>query len=441
MHCMDNMAANSFENKNSEGELGRLGGGSMRLMDVPRSISEGVRRSSDFFGGVPAASNCCSSEFKRKRTQQNIPEISKKLEDHFGCPVSYNSTPPNSPIDLSASGSSPGSDSEDSTDFSHVKLRPQKFNFSPPRLLPALTAALSNKKRGFAFAMSPSRDLLRMPDFVASVVPSVRRPRQEAPQDVDEDAGPFLQYPPCASEGALSGDAGTDTTYRFKETLREPKPHRKYRGAQPKRQPERSTVNEEEEPAAITTDEELRRRVFGERRPIYFGPRRPAPRSAAADRAAQIGELTEIHDKSFLAVLADDEISFWICLIIKIIDKNEAGEPKNVQLKWYMTEDSNPYTGKFYPEKRCTNGKGRAVLYKQDVDLEEVTILSFNFIFTTTRHIWKMTERQIRTGLFRIARDRHASLPQNQLDADLQICSEDDEEADCSGPDDDEEDD
>ncbi|KAL3681427.1 hypothetical protein R1sor_024383 [Riccia sorocarpa] len=162
--------------------------------------------------------------------------------------------------------------------------------------------------------------------------------------------------------------------------------------------PERSTVNEEEEPAAITTDEELRRRVFGERRPIYSGPRRPAPGSAAADRAAHIGELTEIHDNSFLAVLVDDEISFWICQIIKIIDRNEAGEPKNVQLQWYTTEDSNPYTGKFYPEKRRSNG--RAVLYKQDVYLEE-----------------------------------------NQLDADLQIGSEDDEEADCSGPDDDEEDD
>ncbi|KAL3676228.1 hypothetical protein R1sor_026176 [Riccia sorocarpa] len=204
---------------------------------------------------------------------------------------------------------------------------------------------------------------------------------------------------------------------------------------------ERSTVNEEEEPAAITTAEELRRRVFGERRPIYSGPQRPAPGSAAADRAAHISELTEIHDKSFLAVLADDEISFWICQIIKIIDRNEAGEPKKVQLQWYTTEDLNPYTGNFYPEKRRSNGKGRAVLYKQDVDLEEVTILSFNFIFTTTRRLRKVTERQIRTGLFRIARDRHASLPQNQLDADLQIGSEDDEEADCFGPDDDNEDD
>ncbi|KAL3679263.1 hypothetical protein R1sor_022219 [Riccia sorocarpa] len=108
---------------------------------------------------------------------------------------------------------------------------------------------------------------------------------------------------------------------------------------------QRSTDNEEEEPVAITTGEELRRRVFGERRPIYSGPRRQTPGSAATDRAAHIGELTEIHDKSFLAVLADDEISFWICQIIRIIDRNEAGEPKNVQLQWYTTEDLNPYTG------------------------------------------------------------------------------------------------
>ncbi|KAL3676668.1 hypothetical protein R1sor_026616 [Riccia sorocarpa] len=65
-----------------------------------------------------------------------------------------------------------------------------------------------------------------------------------------------------------------------------------------------------DEPVAVTTTEEFRRRIFGQRRPIYSGPRRPAPGSAAADRAAHIGELTEIQEKSFLAVLADDETSF-----------------------------------------------------------------------------------------------------------------------------------
>ncbi|KAL3678119.1 hypothetical protein R1sor_021075 [Riccia sorocarpa] len=183
----------------------------------------GGRRSNDSLDGEPVASNFCIAEFKRKRCQQNIPEISRKLEDDFGCPDSSDSTPPNSPINLSASGSSPGSDSEDSTDFSPVKLRPRKFNFSPPRLLPALMHL-------FTFAMSHPRDLLRRADFVAPEVRSARRPPQEAPQDVDEDAGPFLQDPPCASGSALSGDVGTETTYRFKETLREPKPPRKYRG-------------------------------------------------------------------------------------------------------------------------------------------------------------------------------------------------------------------
>ncbi|KAL3677794.1 hypothetical protein R1sor_020750 [Riccia sorocarpa] len=65
-----------------------------------------------------------------------------------------------------------------------------------------------------------------------------------------------------------------------------------------------------DEPVAVTTTEEFRRRIFGQRRPIYSRPRRPAPGSAAADRAAHIAELTEIQEKSFLAVLADDETSF-----------------------------------------------------------------------------------------------------------------------------------
>ncbi|KAL3698488.1 hypothetical protein R1sor_012564 [Riccia sorocarpa] len=178
---------------------------------------DGGTRSNDFVAGEPVASNCRSSEFKRKRSQQNIPEISRKLEDDFGCPNSFDSTPPNSPINLSASGSSPRNDFEDSIYFSPVKLHPRKFNFSPPRLLPALslTVVLSNKKRGFTFALLPPRDLLRRPDFVAPKVPSARRTPQEAPEDVDEDAGLFLQDPSCASGSALSGDAVTKTTYCF----------------------------------------------------------------------------------------------------------------------------------------------------------------------------------------------------------------------------------
>ncbi|KAL3688958.1 hypothetical protein R1sor_015267 [Riccia sorocarpa] len=146
-----------------------------------------------------------------------------------------------------------------------------------------------------------------------------------------------------------------------------------------------------DEPVAVTTTEEFKRRIFGQRRPIYSGPRRPAPGSAAADRAVHIWELTEIQEKSFLAVLADDETSFWICQVLKINRRNEEGEPTSVHIQWYATEDSNPYTGKFYPEKRRTNGKGRAALFRQEIDLEEVTVLSFNFIFTTARRLRKVT--------------------------------------------------
>ncbi|KAL3687029.1 hypothetical protein R1sor_013338 [Riccia sorocarpa] len=97
--------------------------------------------------------------------------------------------------------------------------------------------------------------------------------------------------------------------------------------------PERD-AEEEVELLAVTTAEDLRRRVFGIRRPIYSGPRKPPPGSATADRAAHIGELTEIHDKSFLAVLAEDEVSFWICQVLKINGRNEAGEPTDVMIQW-----------------------------------------------------------------------------------------------------------
>ncbi|KAL3680098.1 hypothetical protein R1sor_023054 [Riccia sorocarpa] len=96
--------------------------------------------------------------------------------------------------------------------------------------------------------------------------------------------------------------------------------------------PERD-VEEEVELLAVTTAEDLWRRAFGIQRPIYFGPRKPPPGSAAADGAAHIGELTEIHDKSFLAVLVEDEVSFWICQVLKINGRNEAGEPTEVMIQ------------------------------------------------------------------------------------------------------------
>ncbi|KAL3678915.1 hypothetical protein R1sor_021871 [Riccia sorocarpa] len=73
--------------------------------------------------------------------------------------------------------------------------------------------------------------------------------------------------------------------------------------------PAERDAEEEVELLAMTTAEDLRRRVFGIRRPIYSGPRKPPPGSPVADRAAHIGELTEIHDKSFLAVLDEDEMA------------------------------------------------------------------------------------------------------------------------------------
>ncbi|KAL3683274.1 hypothetical protein R1sor_001296 [Riccia sorocarpa] len=104
--------------------------------------------------------------------------------------------------------------------------------------------------------------------------------------------------------------------------------------------PERD-AEEEVELLAVTTVEDLRRRVFGIRRPIYSGPRKPPPGSAAADRATHIGELTEIHDKSFLAVLAEDEVSFWICQVLKINGRNEAGEPTDVTIQCNQTFTQN----------------------------------------------------------------------------------------------------
>ncbi|KAL3684924.1 hypothetical protein R1sor_002946 [Riccia sorocarpa] len=153
-----------------------------------------------------------------------------------------------------------------------------------------------------------------------------------------------------------------------------------------------------DEPMVVTTTEEFRRRIFGHKRPIYFGPRRPPSGSATADRVAHIGELTKIQEKSFLVVLADDETSFWIYQVLKINRRNDEGEPTSIHIQWYATEDSNLNTGKFILRKEEQMAK-------------------------------------IRTGLFRIAKDKKASQPKVSNRISHAIDSADDEETDCSGPD------
>ncbi|KAL3696201.1 hypothetical protein R1sor_010277 [Riccia sorocarpa] len=229
------------------------GGGrtsSMRLMDVPavlplsrrdgsrcRSLDSAIKssrrrttsmnlmdvRSSD--PGKFESDVTKSREFRRKRSPTALPDISRKLEDDFGCPGSGSG---NSNY-KTGSGSSRGSDSEDSTDSSPMKVPRKDLGLSPPRLFPALTASIERQRLLFLASMSPPRNVFtNFPSPRLQQSPPTLGVQDQNAQDEDEDRGPFETEVLSDNEGYKSNEEVPVSApgRRFKETLREPKPPR-----------------------------------------------------------------------------------------------------------------------------------------------------------------------------------------------------------------------
>ncbi|KAL3675275.1 hypothetical protein R1sor_025223 [Riccia sorocarpa] len=229
------------------------GGGitsSMRLMDVPavlplsrrdgsrcRSLDSAIKssrrrttsmnlmdvRSSD--PGKFESDVTKSREFRRKRSPTALPDISRKLEDDFGCPGSgYGNS-----NYKTGSGSSRGSDSEDSTDSSPMKVPRKDLGLSSPRLFPALTASIERQRLFFLASMSPPRNVFtNFPSPRLQQSPPTLGVQDQNAQDEDEDRGPFETEVLSDNEGYKSNEEVPVSApgRRFKETLREPKPPR-----------------------------------------------------------------------------------------------------------------------------------------------------------------------------------------------------------------------
>ncbi|KAL3683093.1 hypothetical protein R1sor_001115 [Riccia sorocarpa] len=187
---------------------------SMNLMDV---------RSSD--PGKFESDVTKSREFRRKRSPTALPDISRKLEDDFGCPGSGSG---NSNY-KTGSGSSRDSDSEDSTDSSPMKVPRKDLGLSPPRLFPALTASIERQRLLFLASMSPPRNVFtNFPSPRLQQSPPTLGVQDQNAQDEDEDRGPFETEVLSDNERYKSNEEVPVSApgRRFKETLREPKPPR-----------------------------------------------------------------------------------------------------------------------------------------------------------------------------------------------------------------------
>ncbi|KAL3699662.1 hypothetical protein R1sor_017684 [Riccia sorocarpa] len=160
-------------------------------------------------------------------------------------------------------------------------------------------------------------------------------------------------------------------------------------------------------PSTLVTSGEIEKRVFGERRPAYAGPRKSRPGTAEHDRIHRLGDLKDLSPGQMVTVLAEDDKSFWVCKVLKVKTRSEDGEGSAgaVEVQWFATEAEDPYVGKYYPEKRKGDGRSRPVLFKQTLLLSEIRILAFDFSLTAAHRLRKSTASHIRTQLFRLEQE------------------------------------
>ncbi|KAL3691155.1 hypothetical protein R1sor_004806 [Riccia sorocarpa] len=133
--------------------------------------------------------------------------------------------------------------------------------------------------------------------------------------------------------------------------------------------------------------------------------RRARPGTSQHDHIHHIGNIKDLASGQMVAVLAEDNKSFWISKVIDIKSTTIDGEPNEVEIQWFATESTDPYVGKYYPEKKRDSGRGRATLFRQTLNFPDIRILAFDFSLTTTSRLRKATVSQIRTQLSRLEQE------------------------------------
>ncbi|KAL3686648.1 hypothetical protein R1sor_009222 [Riccia sorocarpa] len=171
------------------------------------------------------------------------------------------------------------------------------------------------------------------------------------------------------------------------------------------RSPQDEDISRSKQPPTVITSGDLAQRILGERRPAYAGTRRARPGTSEHDRIHHIGDIKDLASGHMVAVLAEDDKSFWVSKVIDIKSTTVDGEPNEVEIQWFATESTDPYVGKYYPEKKKDNGRGRPTLFRQTLIFPDIRILAFDFSLTTTSRLRKTTVSQIRTQLFRLEQE------------------------------------
>ncbi|KAL3680505.1 hypothetical protein R1sor_023461 [Riccia sorocarpa] len=220
----------------------------------------------------------------------------------------------------------------------------------------------------------------------------------------DITAAPLVAFKSHSHKRDKTGDLSADALESFAK-IKKDILNIKLIGQWRWRSPQDEDISRSKQPPTVITSGDLAQRILGEQRPAYAGTRRARPSTSEHDRIHHIGDIKDLASGHMVAVLAEDDKSFWVSKVIDIRSTTVDGEPNEVEIQWFATESTDPYVGKYYPEKKKDNGRGRPTLFRQTLIFRDIRILAFDFSLTTTSRLRKTTVSQIRTQLFRLEQE------------------------------------
>ncbi|KAL3702416.1 hypothetical protein R1sor_020438 [Riccia sorocarpa] len=100
------------------------------------------------------------------------------------------------------------------------------------------------------------------------------------------------------------------------------------------RSPQDKDISRSKQPPTLITSRDLEQRILGERRPAYASTRRACPVIAEHDRMNYIGDIKDLASGHMVAVMAEDDKSFWISKVLNIKSRTIDGEPNEVEIQW-----------------------------------------------------------------------------------------------------------
>jgi hypothetical protein len=188
---------------------------------------------------------------------------------------------------------------------------------------------------------------------------------------------------------------------------------------------------EENIPSNINMEEtlqEMDETLLGPIRPIYVGPYRN-PRALQWEKDTLEGDLKDLEVGKMICVLAKDCIhnrKFWLAKVERVKSFTEERAPHIITIIWYAckADETDPFAAKYFEELQPLHAsqrskKGKQKVSREDLDVFQTTILSYNFELTKGRTMFKATIKRIQLKLADLSDSDSDTNEDRQLDPNV----------------------